>query len=127
MKVTRSMVSASLMRWRKRLEIDPKWRIAVTIYEQKSDTPEGFHDSLAFIDPDVATWSAALGVNAWHIETAKDLDETLCHETLHLIVDPIATALTCAFGDRFEKMGNEMVESLTETLARALTRAYARR
>src|SRR5579884_2912378 len=123
MKLTQTQVRRTLNKWRKRLSIDPKWDIDIAINATEGDTDEDNRDCYGHIQTVQANYTALLTVNAWKIDTKEELENTICHETVHLIVDPVWTALMCAFGDRFEEMGRNMLEQVVEQFTRALVTA----
>lgn len=122
MKVTKQIVSRLLSKWRRLMDIDHKWEIAINVYASEEDTPEKFRDSEAWIDTVEDVFYATLNVNAWQINSAEQLDQAICHETTHIVMGHLESIMLSAFGAQFTTFGTTILEQAIEHISRAMVR-----
>jgi hypothetical protein len=114
-KIDSHQVKKAIGRWRKILQIEPFWKIEFEVRHSSSEMSEGNQDSMACINVDLRYFVAEIEFNATEIEQ-NELDATVLHELLHILIEPLACAAGCGLGKKFEEMNSILCESTIERL-----------
>lgn len=116
MNLTSNQLRSVISRWRKILEIEPRWNIHFHIRNSPNLMSAGNEDALACIDVDLKYFVADIEFNAAEIDDEDELEGVVLHELLHIIIEPISCAATCGMGKKFDEMSSILCESTIERL-----------
>lgn len=116
MKLESKFIAKEVRKWRKILQIEPKWSITINIRNTIEEIVAGNEDALASIDIELGYFMATLEINTTNIKDDDDLDSIILHELLHIIIEPLACSSGCGLGKKFEEMNLILCESTIERL-----------
>lgn len=115
-------VSRLLQKWQRRLGLYD-WEFDVTIYHKRKEVPKKLRRANAWIRVFSGYSFAELYINGWRISrSSHNLDRTISHELVHVLLDRLAIVVRSAFGEQQAEAAQEMIESATEQVSRALLR-----
>jgi hypothetical protein len=109
-------------RWRKRLDIGPRWTVNVIVHE---DTwPDDHAGEVAFVTVAHGYKDVDLHLNKPLIlETRANLNETIVHELVHVVLWPLWVVYRDTVGSFSEEGARDMNESITEQVTHGLIAA----
>lgn len=77
---------------------------------------EGNEDALACSNISSSYFVVDMEFNVQEIEDEIELEKTIIHELLHIIVEPLSEAVECGLGKKFAAMSTSLTESTIERL-----------
>jgi hypothetical protein len=115
MKITPQLLKQKIRQWRTILDIEKRWVINFDIRNNPLEMSEGNEDAMACIFVQSGYFSANIEINAIEVDE-DELDSTILHELLHILIDPLATSSGNGLGKDHEELNSIMVESTIERL-----------
>lgn len=115
MKITPQLVKQKINQWRTILDIEKRWIINFSIRANPLEMSEGNEDSMACIFVQSGYFSASIEINSIEIDE-HELDATILHELLHILLDPLATSSDGGLGKNQQELNSILVESTIERL-----------
>lgn len=115
MKITPQLVKQKINQWRTILDIEKRWTINFSIRTNPLEMSEGNEDSMACIFVQSGYFSASIEINSIEIDEHQ-LDATILHELLHILLDPLATSSDGGLGKNQQELNSILVESTIERL-----------
>lgn len=115
MKITPQLLKQKIKEWRTILDIEKRWVINFDIRNNPLEMSEGNEDAMACIFVQSGYFSANIELNTVEVEE-NELDSTILHELLHILIDPLATSSSCGMGKEHEELNSILVESTIERL-----------
>lgn len=122
-KFEKRQIKATIDKWRKILQIEPRWKIRFEIKNSPSEMSEGYNDAQACVDVESSYFSATIEFNAAEI-AENELDEVVLHELLHIILEPLSCVAACGLGKKYEEMNTTLTESTIERLSSGYLNLY---
>lgn len=108
-------VMKRLAYWRDVLQIEPYWKIQLTICESSDEIPDGHTECQGWIE--VSKYDhAVLVLNETMIADADDLDDTLIHELLHIRFKPLEIAAGKVEGNLADWEGERLIVALARAI-----------
>ncbi len=125
MKITVATVRKLIRKWSAVLSLDPYWTVRIKINDDEDSTEESFSSATAYVGINPRSWQADMTVNAWNIDSAEELEESVVHELLHVLL----VREQALVEEKLGNAGTDQLESTNDKLARAfmLTLKTARR
>ena len=115
MKITSQLLKQKIKLWRTILDIEKRWVINFQIRDNPLEMSEGNEDAMACIYVQSGYFNANIELNT--VEVSEDeLDSTILHELLHILIDPLATSSGGGIGKEHEELNSILVESTIERL-----------
>ena len=121
-KTSMSQVRGIVNKWCRRLRIPKHWKISIKVNHSALDEDEDNRDTAARISADPGYGTVDLIVNAWQIEDARELDQVLAHECVHLVLWPLWRVVHGTLNGDLDAVGRDMLEAATESITYALTK-----
>ena len=115
MKITAQLFKRKIKQWRTILDIEKRWRINFAIRNNPLEMSAGNEDAMACIAVQSGYFIAIIELNTLEINE-HELDATILHELLHIIIDPLATSSNGSLGKAQEELNTILVESTIERL-----------
>jgi hypothetical protein len=112
MKVDEKYVRGRVDYWRKLLAFEKRWKIIVNIIPTVEQMSEDQKSSAAFVNIESAYFQADITICLENNKNKQDLDDTIVHELIHIILDPldkIVQETLLASGPDFSTMVTEQV------------------
>lgn len=119
-------VDRLIRKWRAILSIGPGWEIKVQVNPSLEDCEEEHRDAAAYVLVESGYHRVYMGVNQFHFRgpDGDDLEATIVHELCHIPINPLETVARGALGEALRDITTDLVESATETFAKALLKAH---
>jgi hypothetical protein len=118
--ITDEEVMALLKKWRKRLGLPEQWTFTAAI----NHTSEGLSKKLKRLDGQVDIkheyYLADFTFNLWQHDNKKELEETVVHELLHVVLAPVIKLAQLRGGRRWRKVVSHAEEAVVTVLSKAL-------
>jgi len=115
MKITPQLLKQKIRQWRTILDIEKRWTINFDIRNNPLEMSEGNEDAMACIFVQSGYFSASIEVNTLEVDE-NELDSTILHELLHILIDPLATSSGNGLEKEHEELNSILVESTIERL-----------
>jgi len=125
--VTRACALEVVRRWRRRLGLESRWQINVTVHETVDEWPEVHAGDVAYIAVSPGYFQADLHIDKTAAEQCLEpLEDVVLHELVHIVTWPLWVVVRDTVGSISADAARDMNEAVTEQITRAL-RAAAKR
>jgi hypothetical protein len=119
MRIDPTKLSARVAYWRKLLLIEKPWDVGIKIVARDVDLPEADRGSAGTCEPDSSYFQADLTFCEENISTELELESTIVHELLHILLHPLELAARSSMGEQHADITDMLLESTIEKLSRA--------
>ena len=113
--------------WRNVLAIEKIWEIDVNVVKLAKDMPPGNIDSAGCCLTDSSYFQATIHFCEENISSLAELECTVIHELLHIVLHPLELAARSSMTPSHEEVSDMLIESTIERLSRAFVTAYKAR
>jgi predicted metal-dependent peptidase len=120
MRIDPVKLAARVKHWRALFALDKLWDIEIKLEATEVTMPSDAKGSAGACEPDSSYFQATLYFCEEHIQNESELELTIIHELLHVVMNPLELAARSALTTSHEEVTDMLLESTIERISRAM-------